>query len=81
MQASGGKAEDGWNLRSRGPDVLAAKNENLKILVLPEGDGKLRGTALRWNERGFGFIKPNDGSEVCAFPVGYVTSSLVACIS
>ena len=29
------------------------------------GGGKLRGTAARWNDRGFGFIKPEDGSEVC----------------
>ncbi|KAK3268258.1 hypothetical protein CYMTET_23228 [Cymbomonas tetramitiformis] len=27
------------------------------------GGGKKRGVATRWNERGFGFIKPNDGSE------------------
>mmetsp|Transcript_18980 Transcript_18980/g.59266 ORF Transcript_18980/g.59266 Transcript_18980/m.59266 type:complete len:116 (+) Transcript_18980:901-1248(+) len=25
--------------------------------------GKVGGTACRWNERGFGFIKPDDGSE------------------
>ena len=25
--------------------------------------GKLKGTAGRWNERGFGFIKPADGGE------------------
>merc|ERR1711865_499460 len=25
--------------------------------------GKLKGTACRWNERGFGFIKPADGGE------------------
>ena len=29
------------------------------------GSGKSKGTAARWNERGFGFIKPDDGSEVC----------------
>ncbi|KAH8059279.1 hypothetical protein JL721_9377 [Aureococcus anophagefferens] len=27
------------------------------------GGGKSRGTALRWNERGFGFIKPDDGGD------------------
>lgn len=27
------------------------------------GDGKVSGIALRWNEKGFGFIKPNDGGE------------------
>merc|ERR1719461_2296103 len=27
------------------------------------GGGTLRGTACRWNERGFGFIKPDDGGE------------------
>merc|ERR1719272_1787833 len=27
------------------------------------GAGKMRGTAGRWNDRGFGFIKPEDGSE------------------
>ena len=25
--------------------------------------GKLSGVAGRWNERGFGFIKPNDGGD------------------
>merc|ERR1719453_1955828 len=27
------------------------------------GGGRLKGTACRWNERGFGFIKPSDGGE------------------
>ena len=27
------------------------------------GSGKSEGVAGRWNERGFGFIKPNDGGE------------------
>ena len=27
------------------------------------GGGREKGTACRWNERGFGFIKPSDGSE------------------
>ena len=27
------------------------------------GGGRLKGIAQRWNERGFGFIKPSDGSE------------------
>ena len=29
------------------------------------GGIKLRGTAGRWIDKGFGFIKPDDGSEVC----------------
>ena len=29
---------------------------------------KLRGIAVRWTDRGFGFIKPDDGSPVCASP-------------
>jgi cold shock CspA family protein len=29
----------------------------------PPADGRVKGTAQRWNERGFGFIKPADGSE------------------
>ena len=33
------------------------------------GSGKLTGIAARWNERGFGFIKPDDGGEVIAAPV------------
>ena len=28
-----------------------------------DGGGKLAGTAARWNERGFGFIKPNEGGD------------------
>ena len=27
------------------------------------GGGREKGTALRWNDRGFGFIKPSDGGE------------------
>ena len=27
------------------------------------GGGKQKGVAYRWNDRGFGFIKPSDGSE------------------
>merc|ERR1711918_120546 len=27
------------------------------------GAGRMKGTACRWNDRGFGFIKPHDGSE------------------
>ena len=29
----------------------------------PPPAGKEQGTALRWNEKGFGFIKPDDGGE------------------
>ena len=28
------------------------------------GGGKMTGVALRWNAKGFGFIKPDDGGEV-----------------
>lgn len=35
------------------------------------GNGKQTGKAMRWNERGFGFIKPDDGGEdlFCHFSV------------
>jgi cold shock CspA family protein len=29
----------------------------------PPPAGKVQGTALRWNEKGFGFIKPDDGGD------------------
>ena len=29
----------------------------------PPADGRVRGVALRWNEKGFGFIKPDDGGD------------------
>ena len=37
------------------------------------GGGKSRGTALRWNERGFGFIKPDDGGDDLFCHVSQIT--------
>jgi len=41
-----GYGDDRRNDRSRSP---------------ARGGSRLRGVALRWNDRGFGFIKPDDG--------------------
>ena len=37
------------------------------------GDGKASGVACRWNERGFGFIKPDDGGDDLFCHVSQIT--------
>lgn len=54
----GGSRQQGDHTPS--PSLNLNKDSNA---VDAGGEGKRSGTALRWNSRGFGFIKPDDGSE------------------
>merc|ERR1711934_1342856 len=52
----------GSRSRSRSPPREERRRSRSRSPRGGEG-GKLTGVACRWNDRGFGFIKPNDGGE------------------
>merc|ERR1719272_597530 len=45
------------------PMVRVEEIQVMTQVMIHAPRGKLKGTACRWNERGFGFIKPADGGE------------------
>merc|ERR1719174_231049 len=64
----GSRSKSRSRSRSRSPAREERRSRSRSRSRSPRGGrggegGKQTGTACRWNDRGFGFIKPSDGSE------------------